>query len=160
MRILNYLDDWLVLAQSEAELLSHRTALLSHLECLGLSVNWTKSSLLPRQSTSFLGIELDSVAMTARLSEQRARRIRHLAASFQTGSQAPLRTFQQILGHMASAAAVLQLGLLRMRPLQRWLKARVPRRAWTAGSLRVRVNHGCVSALQPWLAVEWYRTGV
>ncbi len=34
--ILNYLDDWLVLAQSEVELLSHRTHLLSHLERLGL----------------------------------------------------------------------------------------------------------------------------
>ena len=75
MRILNYLDDWLILAQSEEELISHRLALLSHLKSLGLSVNWTKSSLLPRQSISFLGIELDSVAMTARLSEQRARRV-------------------------------------------------------------------------------------
>ncbi|XDV20720.1 hypothetical protein PO909_025991 [Leuciscus waleckii] len=55
MRILNYLDDWLIQAQSETELVSHRTALLSHLENLGLSVNWTKSSLSPRQSISFLG---------------------------------------------------------------------------------------------------------
>ncbi|XDV20251.1 hypothetical protein PO909_025605 [Leuciscus waleckii] len=115
MRILNYLDDWLILAQSETELVSHRTALLSHLEGLGLSVNWTKSSPSPRQSISFLGIELDSVAMTVRLSEQRARRIHHLATSFKVGSQVLLRTFQRILGHMASAAAVLQLGLPRMR---------------------------------------------
>ncbi|XDV15909.1 hypothetical protein PO909_015850 [Leuciscus waleckii] len=65
-----------------------------------------------------------------------------------------------MLGHMASAAAVLQLGLLRMRPLQRWLKARAPRRAWIAGGSRVSVNQGCVSALQPWLAAEWYQRGV
>ena len=110
MRILNYLDDWLVLAQSETELVSHRTALLSHLEGLGLAVNWTKSSLSPRQSISFLGIELDSVAITARLSEQRARRIQRLAASFKEGNRVPLKAFQRILGHMASAAAVLQLG--------------------------------------------------
>ncbi len=31
IRILNYLDDWLILAQSEDELLSHRSVLLSHL---------------------------------------------------------------------------------------------------------------------------------
>ncbi len=36
IRILNYLDDWLILAQSEVELLSHRTLILSHLERLGL----------------------------------------------------------------------------------------------------------------------------
>ena len=68
MRILNYLDDWLILAQSEAELIAHRTVLLSHLDSLGLTVNWTKSSLVPNQSTSFLGLDLDTVAMTARLS--------------------------------------------------------------------------------------------
>ncbi|KAL0173816.1 hypothetical protein M9458_029784, partial [Cirrhinus mrigala] len=47
IRILNCLDDWLVLAQSEAELLSHRALLLSHLECLGLKVNLAKSALHP-----------------------------------------------------------------------------------------------------------------
>ena len=52
MRILNYPDDWLILAQSEAELIAHRTVLLSHLDSLGLTVNWTKSSLVPSQSTS------------------------------------------------------------------------------------------------------------
>ncbi len=31
IRILNYLDDWLILAQSEDELLSHRSVLLNHL---------------------------------------------------------------------------------------------------------------------------------
>ncbi len=44
IRILNYLDDWLILAQSEGELLSHKSVLLSHLECLGLRVNCAKST--------------------------------------------------------------------------------------------------------------------
>ena len=160
MRILNYLDDWLILAQSKEELISHKIALLSHLESLGLSVNWDKSSLIPSQFISFLGIELDSVAMTARLSEQRARCVRHLAASVQKGRYLPLKRFQRLLGHMASAAAVLRLGLLRMRPLQCWLKSKVPRGAWVSGSARVSVTQVCVSALQPWLAPEWYRQGV
>jgi len=68
-----YLSWWLILAQSESELLSHRfrTVLFSHLESLALTVNQTKSSWLPSQSISFLGIELDSVAMTAHLSTPR-----------------------------------------------------------------------------------------
>ena len=61
---------------------------------------------------------------------------------------------------MASAAAVLQLGLLRMRPLQRWLNARVPHRAWASGGIRIRVTQSCVSALKPWLAADWYQRGV
>ncbi len=49
IRILNYLDDWLILAQSQAVLSSHKTLLLSHLGCLGLCQEHTVT-----QPTSFL----------------------------------------------------------------------------------------------------------
>ncbi|KAL0172893.1 hypothetical protein M9458_033204, partial [Cirrhinus mrigala] len=42
---------------------------LRHLSLLGLQVNWEKSKLSPVQSISFLGMELDSVNMMARLTE-------------------------------------------------------------------------------------------
>ncbi|XDV39639.1 hypothetical protein PO909_008842 [Leuciscus waleckii] len=158
MRVLNYLDDWLILAQSRSVLIEHTTVLLDHLENLGLSVNWAKSSLSPSQKISFLGTELDSLSMIARLSPQRAVDIQRTANSFRCG--ASVKKFQKMLGLMASASSVLQLGLLRMRPLQFWLKARVPRRAWASGLLRLRVNQKCVTALKPWRANDWYQSGV
>ena len=160
IRVLNYLDDWLILAQSRAVLIEHTTILLDHLEDLGLSVNWAKSSLSPSQKISFLGAELDSLSMIARLSQQRAVDIRRTANSFRCGAFVPLKKFQKMLGLMASASSVLQLGLLRMRPLQFWLKARVPREAWAPGLLRLRVNQKCVTALKPWKANDWYQSGV
>ncbi len=57
VRILNYLDDWLILAQSQDQLCEHRDLVLSHLSQLGLQVNWEKSKLLPMQRISFLGME-------------------------------------------------------------------------------------------------------
>ncbi len=51
--ILNYLDGWLILTQSEAVSTLHRTLLLSHLGCLGFRVNFAKSILSPSQ-TSFI----------------------------------------------------------------------------------------------------------
>jgi hypothetical protein len=47
-----------------------------------------------------------------------------------------------------------------MRPLRHWLKTRVPRRAWASGRLRLKVTQNCVTALEPWKAVNWYQTGV
>ncbi len=47
VRILNYLDDWLILAQSREQLCEHRDLVLSHLSQLGLQVNWEKSKLAP-----------------------------------------------------------------------------------------------------------------
>ncbi len=44
VRILNYLDDWLIVAQSRYQLCEHRDMVLCHLSLLGLRVNWEKSS--------------------------------------------------------------------------------------------------------------------
>ncbi len=43
-------------------------------------------------------------------------------SSFRGRNVLPLKQFQRLLGHMASAAAVTLLGLLHMRPLQHWLQ--------------------------------------
>ncbi len=67
IRILNYLDDWLMLPQSQDQLCEHRDLVLLHLSQLGLRVNWEKSKLSPAHRISFLGMELDSVNQTARL---------------------------------------------------------------------------------------------
>lgn len=61
---------------------------------------------------------------------------------------------------MASALAVLQQGLLHMRPLQYWLKPRVPACIWRSGLLCVKVDHGCIKALASWKDPGWYQTGV
>ncbi len=112
IRILNYLDDWLILAQSEVELLSHRTLLLSHLERLWLRVNFAKSALSPSQRVSFLGTVLDSARMRAVIAPERTLAIQKLAATFKSSTARPLKAFQRMLGLVAAASPVLQLGLL------------------------------------------------
>ncbi len=126
IRILSYLDDWLILAQSREQLGDHRDLVLRHLSQLGLRVNWEKSKLSPVQRISFVGVELDSVSMTARLTEERAQAVLNCLSSFRGRNVVPLKQFQRLLGHMASAAAVTPLGLLHMRPLQHWLHSRGP----------------------------------
>ncbi|MGL5190250.1 MAG: reverse transcriptase domain-containing protein [Cetobacterium sp.] len=84
VRILNYLDDWLVLAHSEAELISHRSIILNHLECLGLRVNFPKSSLSPSQRVSFLGIILDSTHTRAVVTPEQSLAIQSLMPSLQS----------------------------------------------------------------------------
>ncbi len=160
VRILNYLDDWLILAQSREQLGDHRDLVLRHLSQLGLRVNWEKSKLSPVQRISFLGVELDSVSMTARLTEERAQAVLNCLSSFRGRNVVPLKQFQRLLGHMASAAAVTPLGLLHMRPLQHWLHSRVPRWAWRRGTLRVGISQQCRRSLSPWTDLAFLRAGV
>ncbi len=160
MRILNYLDDWLILAQSRDTLLSHIDSLLIHLESLGLCINRQKSILAPSQSITYLGVCMDSLEMRARLSRERAAAILSYLRHFREGSSVHLKKFQRLLGLMASASAVCHLGLLHMRPLQLWLKTRVPWTAWTSGRLSIAVTCGCIEALAPWRNPDLFSRGV
>ncbi len=117
---------------------------------VGASGQLEKSKLSPAQRISFLGVELDSVSMTARLTEERAQSVLNCLSSFRGRTVVPLKQFQRLLGHMASAAAVTPLGLLHMRPLQHWLHSRVPRWAWRRGALRVNITQECRRSFSPW----------
>ncbi|XP_016089070.1 glutamate receptor ionotropic, delta-1-like [Sinocyclocheilus grahami] len=143
------------LAQSEAELIAHRSSLLNHLECLGLRVNYAKS-----QRISFQGAVFNSTKMRAVASPERVLAIQRLTTAFTIGTSLPLRMFQRMLGLMASASPVLQLGLLRMRPLQHWLKPLVSSRAWHHGRLRIKVDQACIAALAPWKDPSCFKQGI
>ncbi len=80
----------------------------------------------PSQSITYLGVCLDSVEMKARLSRERAAPILSSLHHFRQSSSVQLKDFHRLLGLMAAASAGCHLSLLHMRPLQRWLKSRVP----------------------------------
>ncbi len=112
------------------------------------------------QRISFLGRELDSVNLTARLSEERAQSMLKCLESLQHKRAVPLKHFQRLLGHMASSAAITPLGLLHMRPLQRWLHDRVPRWAWHHGTYRVSLTPSCRRTFSPWSDLAFLRAEV
>jgi len=55
MRLIMYLDNMLVMAQTREELESHLSQIMSLLELLGFVVNREKSQLIPTQLTQYLG---------------------------------------------------------------------------------------------------------
>ncbi len=160
VRILNYLDNWLILAQSREQLCAHRDLVLRHLSQLGLRVNWEKSKLVPMQRISFLGMELESVNQTARLTQERAQLVLNCLKTLSGRTAVPLKLFQRLLGHMAAAAAIVPLGLLHMRPLQHWLHGRIPRWAWKRGTHRVQITPACRKTFSPWSDPSFLRAGV
>lgn len=85
MRILNYHDDWLVLAQSESTLLRDKFRHLAPIQSLELTVNMQKSRLVLSQNISFLGVELNSIDMPVRLLEERSQKLIRSLAVFKLG---------------------------------------------------------------------------
>ncbi len=160
IRILNYLDDWLILAQSEVELLSHRTLILSHLERLGLRVNFAKSALSPSQRVSFLGTVLDSARMRAVIAPERALVIQKLAATFKSDNRSPTQSVSENAGPYGRSIASVTAGPAPHAPPSTLVEPRVPHNAWRHGRLHIRVNQACVTALTPWKNPRWMKKGM
>ena len=62
IRLLRYLDDWLVLSSSEKKAKESIRELLSLCRTLGIVINEKKSDLVPSQSAKYLGMTIDTGA--------------------------------------------------------------------------------------------------
>ncbi|KAK3512221.1 hypothetical protein QTP70_001105 [Hemibagrus guttatus] len=60
IHVLNYLDNWLILAHSKAIAASQQDVVLAHMRSLGLRINPEKCVLSPSQRTTCLGVIWDS----------------------------------------------------------------------------------------------------
>ncbi len=122
IHILNYLNDWLILAHSRELVSYHRDIVLRHIRALGLRTNTKKSVFTPSRQTVFLGVHLDSVQMQAHLAPARISSFNACLACFKLGHHFSVSTYRRLLGLMATASPVLPLGLLHMRPFLWWMR--------------------------------------
>ncbi len=149
IRILNYIDDWLILAQSEWMAAQHRDVVLAHMKVLGLRLNAKKSVLSPLQRTTYLGVVWDSTTMQARMSPARIESILKAVRRVKEGQSLTVKQFQRLLGLKAAASNVITIGLLYMRPLQWWLKTKGF--SLRRNTLRmIKVTRRCLHALDMW----------
>ena len=122
VRMLRYLDDWLILASSEIACLESRDRLLTICTELGIQVNLTKSSLVPTQSLVYLGMEIWSLPFTARPTPVRVGNLLRLIEEFLSTPSPPASLWRRLLGHLSSLTLLVSGGMLRMRLLQLCLK--------------------------------------
>ncbi|XP_065137013.2 uncharacterized protein [Paramisgurnus dabryanus] len=164
IRILSYIDDYLICSSSREQAIKDAETVLNHLSDLGFRINMIKSRLVPSQQTAYLGLNLNSLSYRVTLTEERIESFTQCLARFQKGKVVPYRLCLRMLGLMASLIAVVHLGLLKMRDLpsssrhQRWipslrlmLKKNIPRRD--------RVRSRCVKALSIWTSPHLFLSG-
>ena len=158
IRLDTYLDDWLISAESREEAARHTDTVVSHLSSLGFRLNPEKSTLVPSQQASFLGMRLDSTTLSARLSVERIDNFIACARTLRLGDTVPYRTCRRLSGFMASVIHLVRLGRFHMRPFQRWMNSlRVPP---SMGHQPVRVTLACIRAIEPWLSTALLSQGV
>ncbi len=160
VRVLNYLDNWLILEQSHEQLCAHRDLVHRHLNQLGLWVSWEKRKLVSMQRISFPSMELDSVNHTAHLTQECAQSVLNCLKTLSGRMVVPLTLFHRLLGHMAVDAATVPLSVVHMRPFQHGLHGQVPRRVWNHCTPRVQITPGCRITFSPWTDPSFLPGGV
>ncbi|XDV25867.1 hypothetical protein PO909_029703 [Leuciscus waleckii] len=158
LRIRTYIDDWLIIAKSKEKVSLDTGRVLAHITSLGFKVNASKNNLTPSQNVIFLGLELNSVSMRARLSQERVRSLMDCLSQFREGTRVQYRTCLRLQGLMASSIQVVPLGLLRMRAFTKWVLSLhfSPIRDLCRS---VTVTRTCSAALRHWENKNFYAWG-
>ena len=124
IRMLRYLDGWLILAESRTACLQARDRLLPVCEELQLQVNFKKSSLIPSQDMTYLGMQIQSVRFVAKPTETRVENLLRIIEEFLSSPGPPAALWRRLLGHLSSLTLLVKGGMLRMRSLQIRLRSR------------------------------------
>ena len=157
IRMLRYLDDWLILAESRDTCIQARDSLLHLCEELGLQVNHGKSSLVPSQIMTYLGMQILSVWFIAKPTETRVVNLLNIIEEFLSSPNPPAALWRRLLGHLSSLTLLVKGGMLRMRSLQLRLRSK-----WNFRDdyLRIQWDPLCQEDLRWWSWTIQQREGV
>ena len=149
IRIILYLDDWLILANSLEEVLRAKEFILTLARELGIMINKEKSQLKPKQTITYLGIQINSVTFWASPAQRRIVNCLKLLEKFLSSEELPARSWQSLLGHMSSIEKFIPGARLRMRPLQYYLRQRWDKKT-QSNKILVTIPQNLLSELQWW----------
>jgi len=71
IRMIFYLDDWLILAETKEKLMQQLQMVIKILHELGFTINWVKSKIEPSTKMEFLGTEIDSQVMLFKIPKEK-----------------------------------------------------------------------------------------
>ena len=111
VRMLRYLDDWLILASSWDQV-------LSLCQELGIVVNLEKSTLLLSQEIVYLGIRIDLQTFRALATPLRIEKFFSIVEEFLSSKVQSAKSWRVLLGHLTPLTHLRPNGQLRMRALQ------------------------------------------
>ena len=114
---------------------------------LGITVNPSKSSLVPTQTLDYLGMTLETSPLRVFQTLKRVQKFSLLLQDFRSDRLHPVSVWRSLLGMMSSMSAIVPGSHLRMKTLQLRLNAAGP--LLVDGDL-VSWDDGCIGDLRWW----------
>ena len=120
LRLIIYIDDTLVMAETESLLRNNVTTVIYLLENLGLVINYPKSELSPTQAIEFLGFVVNSTKMELKLPGEKI--IKNEAGKILQSHTVSALMLSRIIGKMNAATQAIPMAPLYYRNLQACLR--------------------------------------
>ena len=118
VRLVIYLDDILILHQSEKELVQLTPLICQLFGALGLVVNQKKSILTPTQNLEFLGFQVDAVRLQLIFPTEKLRKIQQLAQHLLHQQTVSVRDIARFVGKASASTRAVWQAPLHFRALQ------------------------------------------
>ena len=109
-RVINYLDDFLIIADDYETCLAHRCIVTSVIEFLGASVSWKKVTN-PSTSSTFLGITINSVEMELSLPMEKVHKLETCILSVLDKGHATKKDLERVGGLVSYCSYVVRGGM-------------------------------------------------
>ena len=122
IRLVAYLDDFLLMAQERAGILQARDTMMFMLESLGFVINMQKSILEPTKQLEFLGVRVNSGTMTLTVPEGKAQRLLELCRETEAKTDMTARELARVVGHLIATMPAISHARIHVRYLQRVLR--------------------------------------
>ena len=157
VRILRYLDDWLILASSRESVIWARNQVLELRQALSIVINLEKSALSPAQSVDYLGVRIDLQTFRASPTPLRTEKFFLIVGEFLSSGEQSAKSWRVLLGHLASLIHLVPGSRLRLRSLQLALCS-----GWDFVDEFVLVawDDPCQNDLLWWYDKDWLTDGV
>ena len=157
VRLIAYIDDILVLAESKELLLDHLEGICYLLECLGFIINTEKSVMIPDHVIVFLGLTVNSTSMELSLPPVKIKQIRAEARKLMREKTISARNLAQLLGKMNATVCVIPPAPLFYRHLQMALSNTLERnnQNYEADNLTNRMPQQTGLVEHPHVEMEW-----
>ena len=150
IRLIVYIDDILVMAESETLLKDHTAGIIYLLENLGFIINLPKSLLEPTKTIDFLRFLLDSTTMELKLPGDKIKSLRGEARRILTANRITALDLSSLLGKMNATTKAVAMVPLFYRQLQAELQSTLNRSCQNYGA-RLSLSGRAKEELQWWI---------
>jgi hypothetical protein len=149
VRLVVYLDDFLILNETREGALADLQIALDLLQELGFLINWEKSVLEPSKIMEYLGMVINSVELSFALPASKVQDVKRMCEKALSSGQVILRDVASILGNFTWAIPTIPFAQSHYRSMQRFYIVESQK---ALGNLNVR----CCLSPESRLDLEWW----